>query len=202
MAQSTEITACLLELRRGRSGAFDRLVALVYEDLRRLARIQLRRPGSPLTLNPTALVHEAYVKLADRTRLEYADRDHFLAACSVVMRNIVIDLARARRARKRGGDQVRVDVDPDVIRVDQEADRLLALDEAMRRLADLEPRLVRVVECRFFAGLTEAETARALDVSERTVRRDWVKGKGLLQVMLDGGGASGGAPGAAPGGPA
>ncbi len=200
MTPSSDITLCLLELRDGRSGAFDRLVGLVYEDLRRLARFQLGRPGPPVTLNPTALVHEAYVRLADQTRLEYVDRDHFMAACSVVMRNIVIDAARARRAKKRGGDRVRVDLDLDAIRVDDEADRLLALDEALTRLGELEPRLVRVVECRFFAGLTEDETARALDVSSRTVRRDWVKSKGLLSGYLtaEGGGGPGG--GALPGG--
>jgi len=190
MNAPSEITSCLEDIRQGRSEAFDRLVGLVYDDLRRMARRHLSDPRSPRVLSPTTLVHEAYLKLADQTRLDYQDRDHFLAACSVVMRNLVIDFARARRAKKRGGDRVRVTLDTESIRIEEQVEGLLALDRALTALAELDPRLARVVECRYFGGLTESETGRALGISERTVRRDWVKSKAVLLEMLspEGGG--------------
>ena len=183
MSTSSPITQCLHELRSGEVRAFDRLVQLLYPDLKKLARVQLAGKG-PQTLNPTALVHEAYVRLAARENLEYADRDHFLAACSVIMRNIVIDFARRRHAQKRQGDRQRVTLDERVLPVDDQAEDLIAIDQALDRMQELSPRMVRVVECRFFGGLTEVETARALDISESTVRREWTKARALLREML------------------
>lgn len=183
MAKSSPITLCIRELREGEAGAFDRLVSLLYEDLRNLARAQIGRSG-PQTLNPTALVHEAYVRLADRKVIQYSDRSHFLAVCSVVMRNITIDFARKRSALKRGGNRHRVTLDERMLLIDSQAEDLVAIDQALSRMQELSPRMVRVVECRFFGGLTEGETAVALDVSESTVRREWIKARALLREML------------------
>lgn len=183
MSKSSPITICIRELRDGEAGAFDRLVELLYDDLRAMARAQIGSGGLH-TLNPTALVHEAYVRLAGRDVLEYSDRNHFLAVCSVVMRNIVIDFARRRKAQKRGGDRQRVTLEESMLLLDSQAEDLLAIDQALSRMQELSPRMVRVVECRFFGGLTEEETAGALDVSESTVRREWVKARALLREML------------------
>jgi RNA polymerase sigma factor (TIGR02999 family) len=183
MPEHSPVTRCLRDLRQGESGAFERLVDLLYEDLRRIARIQLAGKG-PQTLSPTALVHEVYVRLADKDDLDYADRDHFLAVCSVVMRNLTIDFARRRQAQKRGGDRHRVTLDESVLRLDSQAEDLIAIDQALTRMEELSERMVRVVECRFFGGLTEEETAGALGISERTVRREWTKARALLREML------------------
>lgn len=180
-----EITGLLAELRDGRREAFDELVPVVYEELRRMARHHLRRRDRAPTLDTTALVHEAYVRLVDPTRVTVEDRGHFLAVFSTVMRNLVVDHARARRSRKRGGDRVRVTLDESAATVEAQADQVLAVDEALGRLRRLDERLVRVVECRYFAGLTEPETASALGTSERTVRRDWTKARLLLRTILD-----------------
>jgi RNA polymerase sigma factor (TIGR02999 family) len=183
MADPSPITVCIHELREGEAGAFDRLVGLLYDELREMARIQLGNRG-PQTLNPTALVHEAYVRLAGKNIIAYSDRNHFLAVCSVVMRNITIDFARRRKAQKRGGDRQRVTLEESMLLLDSQAEDLLAIDQALSRMGDLSPRMVRVVECRFFGGLTEEETAGALDVSESTVRREWIKARALLREML------------------
>jgi RNA polymerase sigma factor (TIGR02999 family) len=147
-------------------------------------------------LSTTALVHEAYLRLVDQRRTQWQDRGHFFAIASRVMRRILIDSARRHRASKRGGADERVPLDEtaavthtgpaadDMAAADQRADVLVALDNALDGLAALDARLVRVVECRFFAGLTEEETAAALGVTARTVRRDWAKAKGWLQRAL------------------
>ena len=180
-----DVTRLLLELSEGRQNAFDDLVPLVYEDLRRIARAHLAHQGAGATLNTTALVHEAFLKLVDRTQVSWENRGHFLAVYSVVMRNLLIDLARQRNTKKRGGDRQRISLDVAELKIDDQAEQLLALDEAMQRLAQLDMRLAKVVECRFFAGLTEQETAQALQVTDRTVRRDWVKARALLYQMLE-----------------
>lgn len=185
MNKKSEVTRLLGELARGDSSAFEHLIPLVYEDLRMIAHRHLRRHGAAITLNTTALVHEAYIRLVDSTRLEWKDRGHFLAVYSVVMRNLLVDIARKRRAAKRGGDRVRVTLDDNAASVDFQADHVLAVDSALTRLSELDERLGRVVECRFFAGLTEEETASALGVTDRTVQRDWVKAKALLSEWID-----------------
>ena len=163
-------------------GARD-LFPSVYEELCRLAHRQLRheRPGH--TIDTTALVHEAYLRLADQTGA-LADRAHFMALAARAMRRILVDYARQHRAEKRGGDLGRVSLDPELVRLEGRGDALDALDEALARLATIDERLSRVVECRFFAGLTEGETAAALGVTARTVRRDWIKAKGWLNQEL------------------
>jgi RNA polymerase sigma factor (TIGR02999 family) len=179
----SDVTQGLRELREGVPGAFNRLVDLVYDDLRLIAGRQLGR-NRDWTISPTALVHEAFLKLASGAELEARDRAQFFAACSVVMRNLVVDFSRKRSAVKRAGNRDRVTLDETHLVVDAQADQLLALDEALRELRRVDPRLERVVECRFFGGMTEPETATALGISERTVRRDWLKSRGLLVAML------------------
>jgi RNA polymerase sigma factor (TIGR02999 family) len=161
----------------------DTLFPLVYGELRVIARRKLGgRTGE--TLGTTALVHEAYLKLVDQSRVGWRDRAHFFAVAAMAMRQILVDHARHHAARKRGGGWRRVSLQDDVVSVGEQADALLELDRALERLAGLNTRLARVVECRFFGGLTEQETAEALGVTERTVRRDWVKARGLLYHEL------------------
>ncbi len=185
MEPRDDVTRLLRAWSDGDDDAFDALVPLVYDDLRSIARQHLRRRGGGLTLDTTALVHEAWLRLVDHERVAWEDRGHFLAVYSVVTRNLLVDLARRRAASKRGGDRRRVDLDRVELSVDEQADLILAVDAALRRLGEFDPRLARVVECRFFAGLTESETARAMECSERTVRRDWIKARALLQDLLD-----------------
>lgn len=181
-----DVTGLLLELDAGDPNAFETLVTVMYDDLRRLARRHLRVRGGQLTLHTAGLVHEAFLRLADQTRLSWDNRGHFLAVYARVMRNILIDIARQKQAAKRGGGRVQVTLDDTHLQISAQADELLALEEALAGLAKLDPRLARVVECRFFAGLTEEETALALGVTDRTVRRDWVKARTLLHRMLGG----------------
>jgi RNA polymerase sigma factor (TIGR02999 family) len=175
-----DITGLLLDWQGGDADAVDRLLPLVYEELRRVAHRQLRGERTDHTLSTTALVHEAYVRLVDQTRVRWADRAHFFAIAARAMRRVLVDYARQHRAAKRGGERRPVTLDETAIVVEGRAETLLALDEALIRLAALDERLCRVVECRFFGGLTEEETAQALQVTSRTVRRDWVKAKGWL----------------------
>jgi RNA polymerase sigma factor (TIGR02999 family) len=182
-ARGIEAAELLRAHRSGEAGALDRLTELVYEDLRRLARHQRRRSGAR-TLNTTALVHEAYLKLAAGTSLGWEDRAHFLAVAGRAIRHILIDYARATRSAKRGAGAIRVELDEAHARVEQEVDRLLLLDELLDTLGERDSRLVRVVECRYFAGMTEPETAEALGISDRTVRRSWTAAREKLRQAL------------------
>lgn len=184
-AEGHEITMHLAALRAGDPRALDELLPLVYEMLRGMARRRLGdRAGG--TLGATDLVHEAWVKLAGTSRTDWKDRAHFLSVASMAMRQILIGLARARARTKRGGGLRHVTLDESLVTVEDRASDLMELDDALDYLATLDPRLVRVVECRFFAGLTEEETARALGLTSRTVRRDWVKARSLLRQRLTG----------------
>jgi len=186
------ITEALYALRNGVPDAMDRLAPLVYEQLKRIARRQLRAEPAGHTLSTTALVHEAYLKLVDQTRAEWQDRGHFYAVASGAMRRILVDYARRYRAARRGGGDdgapVRpISLDATEIPVDERADALVALDEALERLGRFDERQSRVVECRFFGGLTEEETGAALGISQRTVAREWVTARGWLYQELRGG---------------
>jgi len=181
-----EITQLLIAHRDGDAEAFQKLVPLVYEDLRRIAGQQLARLRFGDTLNTTALVHEAYLKLADQTRMEVQDRNHFFGVAARAMRQIIIDYARRRSAEKRGGGRATIPLDSVQIGVEEQAETLLAIDAALDRLSELNERLTRVVECRYFGGLSEQETADALTVSLRTVQRDWMKSKAWLRQELAG----------------
>jgi RNA polymerase sigma factor (TIGR02999 family) len=172
------------ELQVGRRDSLDQVMPLVYEHLRAIAHRQLElRPGGG-TLSTTGLVHEAYLKLVDQSRIAWRDRGHFFALASVAMRHVLVDRAKARLAHKREGGLRRVTLDNEEIDVDEQPEVLLDINDAVDRLAAVEPRLARVVECRFFGGLSEEETAEALGVTARTVQRDWAKARMLLRRAL------------------
>jgi RNA polymerase sigma factor (TIGR02999 family) len=180
------ITADVLsDLRSRKPGALDQLIPLVYNELRVIAHRQLAVQARGGTLSTTALVHEAYLKLVDQSHGDWRDRAHFLAVASLAMRHVLVDRAKARSTLKRGGERRRITLDDAHIAVDDQPEALLQLDEAMNHLAELQPRLARVVECRFFGGLTEEEIAEALGVTVRTVQRDWAKARMLLQRQLE-----------------
>ena len=182
---SPSITELLDDLRAGRRDAFDHLVPLVYQELRRAARRELAvRPSD--TLFTTALVHELYLKFSRAARNDWRDRAHFLRAAGVAMRHILVDRARRRTAEKRGGAQRPVTFDDALTVVDEQAMSVLELHEALDHLAAIDERLALVVECRFFGGMTEEETAEALGITARTVRRDWLKARALLHHALTG----------------
>jgi RNA polymerase sigma factor (TIGR02999 family) len=178
------ITRILHDLRNGASGAVEALLPLVYYELRAMAHRRLAPGGRDVTLDTTALVHEAYVRLFDRSRLEWTDRRHFFSVAAIAMRQIVVDHARRRSAAKRGGDLRRVDLDSTNLAVDAQAEEIVALNDALSRLARLDERLARVVELRFFAGLSVQEVAEVMETSERTVKRDWRKACTLLYQAI------------------
>lgn len=179
-----EITRLLQAHHRGEREAFDRLVPLVYDRMRRIARGQLARQGRGHTLSTTALVHEAYVQLVAETGVNWQDRSHFYAICARAMRRILVDYARRRHARKRGGSAAHVALDDEIAGTGHPAEVILAVDSALDRLAAFNPRLAQVVECRTFAGLTEEETAQALNTSLRTVQREWTRARAWLRKEL------------------
>jgi RNA polymerase sigma factor (TIGR02999 family) len=180
-----QVTDLLLEMRGGDPQAMDLLFPLVYEELRHLAHAQLRRERPGHTLGTTGLVHETYLKLVDQTRTQWRDRGHFFRVASWAMRRILVDYARSYGALRRGGGLQRVPMDEDILTA-QRGQTLIALDEALDRLAAVDERLSQVVECRYFGGLTAEETAEALGVSTRTVERDWVKARAWLHIELGG----------------
>jgi RNA polymerase sigma factor (TIGR02999 family) len=177
-------TDLLLRAEAGEPAAADSMFPLVYDELRRLAHLHLSRELSARTLGTTELVHEAYLRLIDSTRVAWTGRAHFMAIAASAMRRILVDRARARRSLKRGGKRVPVDLDAAQLSTEERAESLVALDEALVRLRALDDRQARVVECRFFGGMNEEETAAALDVAARTVRRDWVKARAWLYREL------------------
>jgi RNA polymerase sigma factor (TIGR02999 family) len=187
---SGEITGLLAAARQGDGSATHRLMALVYDELRAMARRQLRRRRPGQTITTTALVHETYLKLVDHDGVPWQDRSHFFSVAAVAMRHILVDSARRRVAKKRGGEDVRITLDE--LRLGGEPDaearavEVLAVDRAMSSLAALNERLSQLVELRFFAGLTEEETAEVMGTSERTVRRDWRKARAFLFQALGG----------------
>lgn len=186
MAEAPNISQLLHELSQGSSDALDRLLPIVYDQLRGIAHGQLRgeRPGH--TLNTTGLVHETYLRLVNIDQVQWRDRSHFFAVAARVMRRILIDAARARKRDKRGGDLIRVPLDEALDLPVEHADDLLALEEALARLEALNERQSRVVECRCFAGMSVEETAAALDSSPATVKRDWALARAWLNRELAG----------------
>ena len=182
----SEITVLLGQARDGQPGAWDQVVQLLYADLKRLARSASYGVGGQ---DVTALVHDCYLRLSRGGAENIENRAHFLSVASMAMRQLVINHARDRVAEKRGGGQShttlgKVDLDANTA-AHSEAEELLAIDAALRRLADVDPRLVRVVECRLFAGFNDEETAEALDIPLRTVQRLWQQARERLRTMLD-----------------
>lgn len=184
MAAPGEVTLLLREVRAGNREAFDRLVPLVYGELRGLARAHLRRRGGGRTLDTTGLVHEAWLKMASQRGLDVRDRGHFLAVSAHAMRQVLIDLARSRAAAKRRAGGERGTFDENIAAAELATEAMLDLDRALERLSAHDPRLGRVVECRYFAGLSEEETAEALGVSLRTAQRDWLRARAWLREEL------------------
>lgn len=187
----TTVTRLLEALQDGDRAALEDLFALVYEELKGLAHRQRRRWQGNYTLNTTALVNEAYLKLVGPAQIEAESRAHFFALAAKAMRQILCNYARDRSAQKRGGGVEHLSVDelelpdPGGSFSTEQADTLSALDEALRRLEQVDPRQGRVVECRFFGGLTVEETAAALGISPRTVKRDWVLAQAWIQREME-----------------
>jgi RNA polymerase sigma factor (TIGR02999 family) len=180
---SGEVTRLLAAVRRGDRDAEDCLLALLYPELRRVAHRQLRGKGRGETLQTTALVNELYVRLAGATLGSFNDRVHFLAVAARAMRRILIDRARARATAKRGGG-VAVELDVERVAAPLHDETLLRLEDALGELERLEPRLGRVVEMRFFGGMTAEETGAALGLTDRTIKSDWRKARAFLEVRL------------------
>lgn len=186
-----DVTEVLRAADAGDASAAARLLPLVYDDLRALAQAHMANERRDHTLQATALVHEAYVRLIDQTRASYRDRNHFFAVAATTIRRILVDHARAKGRAKRGGGQERVGLDPAVEWSGARELDLLALDEALGRLSGLHERQGRVVELRFFAGLTIAETAEVLGVGTTTVEDDWALARAWLRRELEGRGLGG-----------
>lgn len=182
MKRDPGVTSLLVAVRQGEAGSFERLFEVVYEDLKRRAHYQIS--STPHTLNTTGLLHEAYVKLAGSESQDWADGQHFYRVAARAMRQIVIDRARERVAQKRGGGLVPADIDGIQVGVESAADQMVALDQALSRLGEQDHRLAQVVELRFFGGLSVEDTARTLDISPRTVKRDWRLARAFLLDAL------------------
>jgi RNA polymerase sigma factor (TIGR02999 family) len=180
-----EITRLVEQWSSGDEEALRRLIDLVYDDLRRIAHRHIRADRSDHTIQTTALVHEAYVKLVEQQDGVWPSRGHFFAFASRAMRHILIDYARRRQALKRGGARIRVPLTEGVDVADAEIAELLTLDAALERLAQHSERMARIVECRFFGGLSVAETAETLGLSIRTVERDWTRARVYLREAMD-----------------
>jgi RNA polymerase sigma factor (TIGR02999 family) len=188
MTPDADVTRALIELSEGDPQALDRVLPVVYDHLRRLAERSLRGERADHTLSPTALVHEAYLKLVQLDRISWQGRAHFLGACAQVMRRILISHARMKRAGKRGGPAAEpVPIDDVILAAAERPEELVALDEALTRLAALNDRQARIVECRFFAGMDVEQTAEALRISAATVKRDWTVARAWLNRELTGG---------------
>lgn len=177
-----DVTKILEKASEGDAAAAERLLPLVYEELRAIAARYLRQERAGHTLQPTALVHEAYVRLIDQTSVRWNGRSHFLAVAAIAMRRVLVNHARARRRLKRGGQEMkRVPLDDAVGVLEERAGDLEALDEALTKLAAMDPQQARIVELRFFGGLTAPETAEAMGISERTVHREWALARAWLR---------------------
>ena len=177
-------TDLLLRASAGQPDAVDGMFPVIYDELRRLAHRHLAGEPGVRTLGTTELVHEAYLRLIDQTRVQWNDRAHFLAVAAMAMRRILVDRARSRQTLKRGGARVSVPLESVDLSADDRAELLVALDEALDRLRALDERQARVVECRFFGGMTEEETAEALGIGLRTAKRDWAKARSWLYTEL------------------
>jgi RNA polymerase sigma factor (TIGR02999 family) len=178
------LSGLLRDLSQGRPDALDRLMAVLYDELRRIAHAQLRQERPGHTLDSTALIHETYLRLAGIDQVQWHDRSHFLAVAGRVMRRVLVDYARARKRDKRGGDVMLVSLGAALDVSTVPAEELVELDETLNRLETLNERACRVVECRCFGGMSVEETAEALGTSAATVKRDWVFSRAWLNREL------------------
>jgi RNA polymerase sigma factor (TIGR02999 family) len=182
--QEDDITRLVSAWSQGEPNAFNELMELVYDDLRRIAHRHIRDNDRDGVVDTTMLVHEAYLKLVHKEHGEWEGRAQFFAFCSKAMRHILIDFARARLTQKRGGGAVRVPIMENLTAVDADAGNILAVEEALKQLEVRSPRMARVVECRFFGGMSVSETAAALLTSKRTVEREWTRARAYLATAL------------------
>jgi RNA polymerase sigma-70 factor, ECF subfamily len=185
---AADVSSLLARVRGGNSDAFDELFPLVYAELRRIASREMRREHKGRTLQTTALVHEAYLRLLKDASLSFENRAHFLGIAARAMREVLIDRSRARDAKKRGGQEIRVTLDEARLPAPDAGMPVEDLDRALARLAKVSPRAARIVEMRFFGGLSVEETAAAIDISPATVKREWALARAWLHRDLKGGG--------------
>ena len=183
-SRAGEVTRLLGQAGAGDRQAFDRLLPVIYQELRRVAERQLRRERPGHTLGVSGLVSEAYLKLLDQMQVDWQSREHFYSVAARAMRQILIDYARKRQAGKRGGEWIRTSIEEKQLGFDSPLEELLAVEEALERLDKIDARLRQLVEYRFYCGLTEEETAELLRVTVRTVQRDWVKARAWLYKEL------------------
>jgi RNA polymerase sigma-70 factor (ECF subfamily) len=179
-AAPQEVSQLLVEWRNGDQQALDRLMPLVYDELRRIAGRYMKRERKDHTLQTTALVNEAYLRMVGQQDVEWQNRAHFFAVAASVMRHLLVDHARARGRGRRGADPQQVSLDEAALVSEQKGEEMLALDEALTRLAAIDARKVKIVELRYFSGLSAKEAAEVLGVSEITVKREWLKAKAWL----------------------
>ena len=180
----SEVTQLLADWGKGDRSALDKLFPLVHSELRRIAQRQMNQERGGHTLQATALVNEAYLKLVGQQEFEWHNRAHFFAVCAQVMRHILIDHARAHARDKRGGGAIQVSLNDVAVIAEDQASHLVALDEALRLLEGLDPQKGRIVELRYFGGMSIEETAEVLNISPRTVRREWQRSKAWLYRMI------------------
>ncbi|MBN2733086.1 MAG: sigma-70 family RNA polymerase sigma factor [Balneolaceae bacterium] len=185
--EKSPVTLLLVRLKKGEDGIYDQLYPLIYQELRQMAYAQMSRELNDHTLSKTELVHEAYLKMIDQSQIDFTDRSHFLAIASRCMRQILIDYARKKHAKKRGGQNRDLTYIDELFDAQNEkAQELINIDEALDELASLNERLSKVVEMRFFGEMTIQETAETLGISQSTVKRDWMKARGWLYKKLKG----------------
>lgn len=183
---ASDVTELLLQWNAGDESALEHLTPLLYNDLRRLARDVLSREQPGHTLSSTALVHEVYLRLVDQRRVRWENRTHFFGAAAHIMRRVLVDHARAKTAAKRGGNTPRLTLEDDSASIEAVADEMLDLDHALSKLADLDSRKARIVEMKFFGGMTNQEVAFALGISDATVERDWKLARAWLIKTIAG----------------
>lgn len=184
VAPASKVTQALVALSEGDRSALDRLLPMVYDHMRRIAERELRREHPDHTLTPTALAHEAYLKLVQLDRISWRGRAHFFGACAQAMRRILISYARMKKAEKRGAGSVHVPIDDVVAAARTRPGELVALDDALLKLEQMSERQARIVECRFFLGMGVEETAEALGISPATVKREWTAARAWLNKEL------------------
>ncbi|MDZ7657897.1 ECF-type sigma factor [Fodinibius sp.] len=186
MRTKSEITHLLKEVRHDSGQAMEKLFPLIYDELKKIAHSKLQKERNDITFTETALVHEVYMKMIDQTKIEVQDKNHFMAISARCMRQILIDHARKKKAEKRGGDKKDVTYIDKLLKQRHKTEELINLDNELNKLAKLDQRMADIVVLRFFGQMTVSATAKALDISERTVKRDWAKARGWLYKELKG----------------
>lgn len=184
MKKEASVTKLLIEVQKGDESAYDTLFETVYNRLKDIARQQLVHEKKGFTLSKTALVHELYIKLIDQAAIDWQSEAHFFAISAKAMRQVLVDHARKKAAQKRGGDRQRVTLQDDILDLEQQAEDLIAINDLIDKMAGFDERKSRVVEMRFFAGMTIREIAEIMEVSTRTIDRDWLKAKTWLHKEL------------------